>query len=460
LVDQGALVTVTDQADEAALVESIRAIRDLPVTLHLGGHEDGDLDSCDVVIVNPAVDKRKSAFFQAMVQRSISWTTEMNLFCQRCPATVIGVTGTFGKSTTCAMLAAAFEFAAAQGVSPYRAVHLGGNIGRSLLGDLDAMDERDLVVLEMSNAQLEDLPRIAWAPHVAVITNLFPHHLDRYIAFADYAQAKLNIIRHPKRTGPVVVGPMHAEAEAMLVQALAEWTDPQSAAGGRRVAVELPAEPFRLRVPGAHNQANAACVLTTCCLPRTSMTAAGLGPRERAAEATAASSTAMPDPDGHVDADLVRRALAEFRGLPHRLEFVRTLDGVDYYNDSKSTAPPATIVALKAIDRPTVAIVGGQQKNVPLGECAGTLAHRCRAVVCMGESGPAFRKALSSAVLPIPTQVVPGLIQAVPTARSLAQAGDVVLLSPGAPSFDQYGNFTERGRHFIDLVADLKGCVS
>lgn len=438
LAGQGASVTVTDQADAGSLADSVGALGDLPVALHLGGHDERDLHACDLVIVNPAVDKRKSAFFQAIVERGIPWTTEMNLFCERCPATVIGVTGTFGKSTTCAMLAAVYEHACAQRAATFRTVHLGGNIGRSLLADLEAMDERDLVVLETSNAQLEDLPRIAWAPHVAVITNLFPHHLDRYHSFADYVSAKLNIVRHPHRRGPVIVGPLHPQAEAMLQEMLAQESVP--GAEPRRIAVDMPDEPLRLRVPGAHNQANAACVWTTC----------------RHSGRLATRRTATPALDLRLDAALVREALAEFRGLPHRLEFVRTLDGVDYYNDSKSTAPAATIVALKAIERPTVAIVGGQLKEVPLAECATLLAQRCQAVVCMGESGPAFHAALGGTGSSIPVEVVPDLPAAVAAARRQARPGDAVLLSPGAPSFDQYGNFTERGRHFVEQVAALR----
>ncbi len=425
LAAQGAIVTVTDQADAKALADSVAAVGDLNVSLRLGGHDEHDLDHADLVIVNPAVDKAKSVFFHEVVRRGIPWTTEMNLFCERCPATVIGVTGTYGKSTTCAMLAEVYERARVADKTSYRAIHLGGNIGRSLMGELATMDERDLVVLEMSNAQLEDLPRIAWAPHVAVITNLHPHHLDRYASFTDYLRAKLNISCDPKRRAPVITGPMHQMAEAMLVAELTEWTDHSAGVRDRRVHVRNLGKPFSLRVPGSHNQANAACVLTVC---------ETMG----------------------VDEALVRTALAEFRGLPHRLEFVRTLDGVDYYNDSKSTAPAATVVALEALDRPTVAIVGGQRKDVSLAECAAVLARRCRAVVCMGESGPAFAEALRSIEGSTPSiETVPSLVEAVPAARDFAHLGDVILFSPGAPSFDHYGNFTQRGQYFVEVVAML-----
>ena len=440
LAEHHAAVTVTDQATHDTLAESVAAIADLPVTLHLGGHDERDLDTADLVVINPAVHKATSAFFQTIVRRGIPWTTEMNLFCERCPSRVIGVTGSYGKSTTCAMLAEVLEAARRAGDVTYTGVHLGGNIGRSLLSDLPNIQESDRVVLEMSNAQLEDLPRIDWAPDVAVITNLFPHHLDRYSSFADYAHAKLNITRHPAKTCPesrrnsqVVVGELHPNAEELLLTAVAGRRE-------RLVHITPAGLPMELKVPGRHNQRNAECVLTVCRL---------LGLNEA----------------------VVRAGLRDFKGLPHRLEFIRTLDGVDYYNDSKSTAPAATVIALEALQRPTVAIVGGQRKNVPLADCAKALARWCRVVICMGESGPAFAEAIktvpctSSSELPHScggffddriVHVVEALPDAVRLAHAEAKPGEVVLFSPGAPSFDQHVNFTSRGRHFAELVNALR----
>jgi len=476
LASQGATVTVTDQAARETLAESVAAVADVPVTLHLGGHDEGDLDAADLVIINPAVNKSTSAFFQAIVRRGLSWTTEMNLFCERCPAKVLGVTGSYGKSTTCAMLAEAMEACRRADKVSYTGVHLGGNIGRSLLNDLPNIRETDWVVLEMSNAQLEDLPRIHWAPDVAVITNLFPHHLDRYARFEDYIGAKLNITRHPERYSKIVVGELHSLAEDLLEEAVADRRD-------RVIRVPLPDPAVELRVPGHHNHLNAACALTACSL---------LG----------------------LNQAVVRSTLRDFRGLPHRLEFIRTLDGVDYYNDSKSTAPAATVTALEALvssprpeprasaraelHRKIIAIVGGQRKDVSRVECAISLARYCRVVIGMGESGPDFADAIKtlSSLPPLPSrervgvrvdaigstaashsvpsepphscggffvnmivQVVAALPDAVRLAHAESRPGEVVLFSPGAPSFDQYANFTDRGRHFNELVQGLCGVV-
>jgi UDP-N-acetylmuramoylalanine--D-glutamate ligase len=429
LAGQGARVTVTDLAAEAELADSLAQIADCGVTLRLGGHDPADLGLADLVVVNPAVNKAKSAFFADIVASGVPWTTEMNLFCERCPATVVGVTGSFGKSTTCAMLAAGLEACVRAGGTPYRAVHLGGNIGRSLLGELATISSDDLVVLEMSNAQLEDLPQIDWTPHLAVLTNFTPHHLDRYDGqWEAYARAKLNIARLADPERKLVIGPVSAEVE-QFVREIVPLAD-------RRLVPVRPADPaLSLALRGAHNAANGDCVWTV------------------------AGCLAMPLPP-------LRAAIEAFAGLPHRLQFVRRLDGVDYINDSKSTAPKATVIALDSFDDPVVAIVGAQDKGMVLDDCAQALATRCRAVVCTGQSGPKFAAAIRKSVAetlvanasPAVVREAATLEHAVAAARALARPGDVVLFSPGGPSFDGYANYERRGEHFGRVVAGL--CTS
>lgn len=428
LVRQGASVTVTDQADAASLADSLQDIAGLPVTLCLGGHERCDLSQTDLAVINPAVLKSTSALFQEILRRKIPWTTEINLFCERCPAPVIGVTGSFGKSTTCAMLAHALEIARQSGQAPFTGVHLGGNIGRSLLGDLTQIRPTDIVVLEISNAQLEDIGLIKWEPAIAVITNLHRHHLDRYPSYEDYIRAKLNLVRAGDGVCPVIHGEMDEVADKMLHDEVRE--NP-----ARLVRVMSWKDPLELRVPGQHNLVNAACVSTVC------------------------------DVIGIHDV-VVRDALTSFRGLPHRLEVVGEIGGVTYINDSKSTAPPATIIALEALCEKwgaIIAIVGGQKKTADFGPCAKSLVQACRMVVCYGEAGPAFAKAIMEANVAPPTSETgptellraKGVEEAVEMAASLGRPGDTVLFSPGAPSFDQYVNFTERGKHFCRLIQAL-----
>jgi UDP-N-acetylmuramoylalanine--D-glutamate ligase len=420
LVDQGARVTVTDLAEPEKLGASLDRIADLDVSLKLGGHDPDSLRDADMVVVNPAVPKQRSAFFRQITESGIPWTTEMNLFCERCPATVIGITGTYGKSTTCVMLDNAVRASVDAGRTGFTAVHLGGNIGRSLLGRLEDIKPTDLVILEMSNAQLEDLPRIHWAPPFAVVANAFPNHLDRHGSWEAYVEAKLNILRDPVQASRIVLGPVGRDVEAMVERIV------PSASG--RVHRVTPADPpVELAVAGRHNRANADCVLAVGRL---------LG----------------------LDEAITRRALRSFTGLPHRLEHVRSLAGVDYINDSKSTSPAAIQTAIESLGQPIVAIIGGVDKGVCFADCAAALATRCRAVICVGESGPAFARALRAVEAgdSAPTLLeTDGLPEAVCLAREQAQAGDAVLFAPGAPSFDAYPNFEERGRHFIELVNAL-----
>ncbi len=420
LVSQGADVTVTDLADREQLADSVGQLGDLDMTWRLGGHDPADLDTTDLVVVNPAVHKAQSDLFRAVADRRIPYTTEMNLFCTLCPAPIIGVTGTYGKSTTCAMLAEALKAGRSEHGAGYTGVHLGGNIGRSLLTDLSDIRQTDYVILEMSNAQLEDLPMIRWTPELAVITNLSPHHLNRYPSYEAYVRAKLNVVGTPTHADRVIVGEIDAPAELLLRRVVPDHET-------RVTRVAEPRPPVALGILGEHNRTNAACVLTVC------------------------------RPLG-VDEAVVREALRSFRGLPHRLELVRTVDGVDYYNDSKATSPAATIKAVESFDRPIVAIAGGQRLSVPLADWAYALRCASRAIICTGESAPALAAALDAAARSEPLcriHQADDLQEALQLARSDAQPGDVVLFSPSAPSFDRYPNFAARGRHFIDLVTAL-----
>lgn len=434
LVDQGARVTVTDQADHRDLEESIARLSDCGLSWKLGGHDPADLDDLDFVVVNPAVDKRRSPFFQEILERRIPWTTEINLFCERCRGMVVGVTGSYGKSTACAMMVAVLRRWCAGPSRPYRNVFLGGNIGRSLLSDLPRIDSASLVVLELSNAQLEDLPRIAWAPQIAVINNIRPHHLDRYADYRGYIRAKLNVVGDRAAHSRVFFGDLEAEALAML----------QAEVGGRAdrlVPIVEPGEPIELRVPGAHNRRNAAAAYAIC---------RHLG----------------------VDDASIREVLGSFEGLPHRLERVRSIDGVDYVNDSKSTSPPAMLASIESMGQPCVLLAGGQDKQVATTDWAKSVVRACRAVVSMGETRRLWADALGDAIRNAGAESQPDapqrelmthenvvvtdeLEEALRLARIMAEPGDVVLFSPGAPSFDRYANFAERGDHFRANVEKL-----
>lgn len=407
LCEHGARVTVSDRAPAEKLGESVGALAGLDIAFHLGGHEEADFLEADLLVVSPAV-PMEMPLLAAARERGVPATTEMNLLLQRCPAPVVGITGTVGKSTTTAMTGAVLAGA--------RTTHVGGNIGRSLLPELGRIGPDDIVVLEISSFQLEWTPRIAVSPRVALVTNLMPNHLDRHGTLDAYAAAKKNIFRFQGPDDALILNAACVETRG--------WADE---APGRVTWFDPAAEPFELIVPGAHNQANAQAAWAI---------ARELGvPRERAAE-----------------------ALRGFPGLPHRLEFVAERAGVRYYNDSKCTTPEGAIVALDAFPpRTAVLLVGGYDKGVSFDALGASLAQRAKAVVALG----ATREKILAAVRRGAGADAPAMESAdsfdaaVAAAGRLAEPGNVVLLSPACASYDMFTNYEERGERFRGLVDSL-----
>lgn len=416
LVEQGARVVVTDAAPAEKLTTSLSQLEGLSVTFRLGGHEDVDLDACDLLVVSPAVPKERSPFVQEALRRRITITSEMNLFIERLVArTVVGITGTSGKSTTTAMLDTVLQEAVRAGRLP--AIWTGGNIGKSLLFDLERITHSDIVVLELSSFQLEDLEALRWSPSMAVLTNIQPNHLDRHLTFEAYVNAKLNIVRFSEQAQQVFI---HEDQ-----QELCERVRAVARAGLiRHFRFD---DRFRecLRVPGRHNEINAAAAIAV------------------------ARALGVPDP-------VIGRGLQAFHGLPHRLELVAEIDGVNYYNDSKSTTPEATQIALEAFAQPVIVLVGGADKGVSFDALGQALAHRAKGVVCYGATGGALYEAVARHQSETPGRVhlerADSFDVAVRRARAMAGPGDVVVLSPACASYDMFTNYEQRGECFAELV--------
>ena len=404
LCEQGAAVTVTDQAGEDKLAESIQSLDGLDVSFHLGGHDREDFLAAELLIVNPAVPKDMPLLASAAAA-GVPRTTEINLFLQRCAAPMVGVTGSVGKSTTTAMIGEILR--------RRRTTHVGGNIGVSLLEELPRILPDHVVVLELSSFQLEDLPIIGVSPHVAVVTNLAPNHLDRHGTMEAYAAAKKNLFAF--QTGQ----------DVLILNAADPIVSRWAAQAPSRVEMFDPSgEPFELSVPGAHNQANAQAAWTA---------ARQFG----------------------IDRATAAEALRDFPGLPHRLQFVTRRDGVRYFNDSKCTTPSGAIVALEAFaPRQAVIIVGGYDKHVGFEQLGQAMAARAKAVVALG----ATREAILAAVHAHqtggqpPVERAEDLPAAVALARKHAAAGDVILLSPACASYDMFTNYEHRGAAFVELV--------
>ncbi len=407
LCGQGADVTVSDAAGADSLTDSVAQLEGLDVTLHLGSHDEADFLDAELLVVNPAI-PRDMPLLAAADHAGVERTTEINLFMERCPAAMVGITGSVGKSTTTAMTGAI--------LAPRRKTYVGGNIGGSLLDSLADMTAADVVVLELSSFQLEDLPRISQSPHVVCVTNLHPNHLDRHGTMEAYAAAKQNIFAF-QQAGDVLI----------LNEADPRTRDWARLARGRVEYFSPAGEPFELSVPGPHNQANA--------------------------QAAAAIARQFG-----IDRDAASASLREFGGLEHRLQHVAQRGGVDFYNDSKCTTPEGVIVAANAFDPGTsVVIVGGYDKGVPFEEMGRVLAGRARAVVAIGATAESILAAVRNAAADQSPAVhhADSLAEAVAWAARQARPGDAVLLSPGCASYDMFANFQQRGQRFCELVRDL-----
>ena len=424
----GAKVTITDSAAAEKLSDSIKQLEEFgDIEYHLGGHKRSDFEQTDIIIVNPAVGPDNELL--KLAHRSNKFvTSQINIFFELCPAPIIGITGSNGKSTTAALTAhllrnTRYEIQDTR----YENVWLSGNIGNEpLLVLIGRIRAEDLVVLELSSFQLEQLAQIQKAPKVAVLTNLTPNHLDRHGTFADYCAAKENIFEFQNCDEKCPAVSIFGAEDKIGC----EWFEKYRTDKGRmciKFSVEDIGEEIRRQfpLPGRVNLCNLAAAMTV---------ARYLG----------------------IDDEQIKNCLAGFEPLPHRLELVAQIDGVCWYNDSIATTPESTIGALEAFEQPKIIIAGGYDKNLPFDELGQRIAQEAKAVVLIGQTAEkiacAVRKYHKSEVK---IEFADSLTEAVEKARRLAVNGDVVLLSPGCASYDMFDNFQERGHQFIKLVRRL-----
>jgi UDP-N-acetylmuramoylalanine--D-glutamate ligase len=404
LVEQGARVTVTDMAAAEKLAASIKQLDGLPITWRLGEHREEDFTQADLVVASPAIPP-SNPYLQAAVKAGVPVTTEIRLVVERCPARVVGVTGTKGKSTTTALLGLMLK--------TRHNAYVGGNIGGSLMFELPKMTKDDVVLLELSSYMLEHLGALHWSPHVALVTMITADHLEWHGSFEKYVRAKANILAYQKPSDYAVMPEDNRPALTM-----ADMTQ------GRVVLFGLKGRRrFELALPGEHNQLNA----------------------QGAFAAAQVMGVTWED---------AQRAVRDFPGLPHRLQLVHERDGVRYVNDSIATIPEAAIQGLDAFPRGSVVqIVGGYDKHLDMSAMTQALAERAKAVLTIGALGPELAKQVRTAG-GNDVQECGDLAAALMRAREIAQSGDVVLLSTGCASYDQFANFEQRGETFARLARD------
>ncbi len=429
LASKGALVTISDAKSAESLAPNIQKVQDLPIKFSLGANRAEDVVGADMVFVSQGVPLDIPVVWAAR-EHGIPINSMTNLFMELCPGAVVGITGSAGKSTATALMGEALKAGG-------RKVFVGGNIGTPLLEYLDEMDPQSWVSLEISHTQLEIFGK---SPHVATVTNIAPSHADRYPDLNDYIDLKKKIFRYQSGEDFLVLNfddPVTRDMEKESAGAVLFFSrcSPISGDGSYlengQVKVRyrgeerevLPVEAIQLR--GAHNLEN---VLAVCAM-------------------AAACDLSMSD---------TAKAISEFGGIGHRLELVRVVDGVAYYNDSIATSPQRALAGLNSFTEPVVLIAGGRDKRLPLEELAREAAKRCRAVVTYGEAAGLLSEAfIAGGLEPRSVQAVPSFDDTVAAAQRLAHSGDVVLLSPACTSFDTFQNFEERGARFRELVKEL-----
>src|SRR5688500_765900 len=406
LVEQGAHVTVTDMAAAEKLADSVQQLEGLPINWRLGEHREEDFTEADLVVASPAI-PTTNAYLQAAANAVVPVTTEIRLVVERCPATIVGVTGTKGKSTTTALLG--------EMLKTRHATWVGGNIGGSLLFDLPKMKPSDVVLLELSSYMLEHLGALRWSPHVALITMITADHLEWHGSFENYVRAKANILVYQKPTDYAVMPEDNRPALTM-----ADMTRGRvvlyGSKGRRR---------FELALPGEHNQTNA----------------------QGAFAAAQVMGVTWED---------AQRAVRDFAGLPHRLQLVHEREGVRYVNDSIATIPESAVLALDCFPRGRVIqIIGGADKHLDMTLLTSALADRAKAVLTIGKLGPELARQIRAAGGK-EVHECGDLATALTRAKQIATSGDVVLLSTGCASYDQFTNFQQRGDTFARLARELR----
>ena len=434
----GTRVIVTDLASLKQLENPIEQLRDFHnIEFHLGSHKEEDFKTSDIIIANPAV-PADNKFLQIARNASNLVTSQINIFFERCPAKIIGITGANGKSTTTCLTAHLLRTQTCPEQSrrntarrtQYENVWLTGNIGNQpFLTALDKIKPDDLVVIELSSFQIEQLAEFKRAPQVALLTNLTPNHLDRYGTFEKYCAAKEYLFKYQNldENNPAI-SIFNAEDKVAC-----EWYEKYKNDKGRtciKFSADDVTEELRdcYKLPGRANLSNLAAALSIV------------------------KNFGVTD-------ESIKKSLPEFKALPHRLELVAEVNGVRWYNDSKATTPEGAITALEAFDNPIILIAGGYDKHLPFDKLAEKIIEKTKAVILIGQTAPQIVKAIEQKLKTqnskLKTSMSSSLTDAVQTAHRLAKPGDVIILSPACASYDMFENYEQRGHQFAELVKSL-----
>jgi UDP-N-acetylmuramoylalanine--D-glutamate ligase len=428
----GAKVIVTDLASSEKLGDSVKELEKFPnIELHLGRHDEKDFETSDIIIANPAV-PGNNKFLQIARNAGRHVTSQINIFFELCPAKIIGITGANGKSTTTSLTAHLLQNTSYESrATSYDNIWLTGNIGNQpFLTAIEKIKANDLVVIELSSFQIEQLAEIQRAPDIALLTNLTPNHLDRYGTFEKYCAAKEYIFKYQKldKNNPAI-SIFNAEDEIAC-----QWYEKYKNDKGRR-CIKFSADDVTEEIRDCYN------------LPG------------RANLSNLAAALSIVRNFGLTD-DSIKKSLPDFKALPHRLEIVSDAGGVRWYNDSKATTPESAITALNAFDVPIILIAGGYDKHLPFDEFGRKIAEKAKAAILIGQTAQQIAKAIKEKLKTkdskLKTVIADSLSEAVQSAHRLAESGDVVLLSPACASYDMFENYEQRGHQFAEIVKSFK----
>lgn len=387
-----------------------------------------DLCNFDVIYRTPGMYYNHPKLIKAR-EAGVVITSEMESFFELCPCKIYAVTGSDGKTTTTTLIS---EFLKAEGFK----VWLGGNIGKALLPRIESVSESDVAVVELSSFQLISMRS---SPDVAVITNIAPNHLDVHGTMEEYVQSKCNILDHQSAFSRTVLNldnedtfnlrnhvrgslSLFSRREAVHVGAFLDDSGNLCCSDGRKVTTIINYKD--IKIPGWHNVENYLCAISAVW--------------------------------GEVSVESIRKVARNFGGVEHRIEFVREIDGVRYYNDSIASNPTRVIAGLKAFDKKMIIIAGGYDKLIPFEPLAEPVNKHVKLLILMGVTADKIEKAVTDYPLYDPDELkilrASSMEEAVALARENSKPGDIVSLSPACASFDMYKNFEVRGKHFKSIV--------
>lgn len=408
--------------NQVVIVDEQQPARSVPVDASLIVGEDAftRLDGYDLVIRTAGLAPRK-------IKTDGKIWSATNEFFEKCPAPIIGVTGSKGKGTTSSLVASILRAAG-------KTVHLVGNIGIPALDTLASISADDVVVYELSSFQLWDAEK---SPHIAVVLMIEPDHLDVHDNMVDYINAKAHIVHHQTPDDTVIYNGNNEVTRQIGQSSRAQQIPYQSSSSvyvrdsafyyGDEVLCSVNA----LQLPGEHNQDNACAAIT-----------------------------AARTLDNSITTKAIEEGLRVFTGLPHRLKLVRTVNGISYYDDSIATTPGSAIAAIHAFDAPKVLILGGSEKGAEYTELVAEIvsSSSIRAVIAVGKTGGRITELLAdkNATVPVVRLEAAAMSDFVQAATDVARPGDVVILSPASASFDMFKNYSDRGDQFIACVEKLE----